>query len=396
MARLMSSPFPRRPWSSVAVHLAVREGVASDLMALAAGSQIPAMLFERLTRRLVERAGLAKGNAAWAVSAWAEALGLVVPEMSTRLRGAAVKVRFNKRLLSRPKGAPWNLRGHRKGVTDIDFNMDGSLIATGGLDRTVRLWDTRSGEQARVLMGGHRDWVRAVAFSPDGKQLASAGDDGAVRLWDPLSGERKFRLAGHEGWVRGLCWSPDSRIVVSAGRDGFVCLWEAATLQQLARLGPFEGGVSRVTFDLQGRWLAIGRSNGVEIWDLDGPRKAQQVDAAGARLVLSAGPDDRLYIGDERGAWAWSVREGRFVQAFDGHGGAVRAIAAHPNGLALVTGGRDQAVRLWTVEDAWEAHCFQYRGVRVSSLAFHPGGHIGIGFSDGNAQFREMERGGTL
>lgn len=376
------------------IHVAVREGVAADLMSLQGA--VPSMLFERLTRRLIDRAGLAKGNAAWAVSSWSEALGLSVPEMSTRLRGAPVKLRFNPRMYTRPKGAPWNLRAHRKGVTGIDFNMDGSLMVTGSLDRTVRLWDPRAGEQARVLMGGHRDWVRGVAFSPDGKQLASAGDDGAVRLWDPLSGERKFRLVGHDGWVRGLCWSPDSRLLVSGGWDGVVCLWEVATLQPVGRLGPLAGGVSRVAFDPQGRWLAIGGSSVVEIWDLDAVQKAQQIDVTGNRVVLAAGPADMLYIGDERGAWAWSVSKGGYVQAYDAHKGPVRAVAIHPNGQGLVTGGRDHTVRLWHAGEAWEAHCFKFRGVRVTALAFHPGGHIGMGFSDGNVQFREMERGGGL
>ena len=84
------------------------------------------------------------------------------------------------------------------------------------------------------------------------------------------------------------------------------------------------------------------------------------------------------------------------MQAYDGHKGPVRCIAMHPNGQSLLTGGKDNTARLWHADDAWEAHCFRFRNVRVTALAFHPGGHIGMGFSDGNAQFREMERGGSL
>jgi len=394
VARLMTDRFPDRPWQAVAIHLAVREGAAADLAA-GADTAVTSMVFERLVRRLFERTGLSTSSAAWGVASWCEALERTPPDHNPRLRGAPRKVKLNRHMVTRPRGAPWNLRGHRRGLTGIDFRFDGAMIATCSLDRTVRLWDPRAGEQIRCLMGGHRDWVRAVAFSPDGKLLASAGDDGAIRLWDPESGERKYRLHGHEDWVRGLTWSPDGRIVVSGGRDGAVCLWEVSSLQQLARLGPFEGGISRIAFDPQGQWLAVGRSGAVEIWDLETARRAQLIEISGARPVVAAGPGNLLYIGDDRGASAFSISKGCITSRYDGHGGPVRAIAIHGNGKALITAGSDRAVRLWHAVEGWEAHYFQFRQVRITGLAFHPGGHIGIAFSDGNAQMREMSRGGS-
>lgn len=394
VARLLTARFPERPWQVVSIHLAVREGAAADL-ADAADPAVPSMVFERLVRRLFEQTGLSTSSAAWGLASWCEALGRTPPDHNPRLRGAPRTVKLNRHMVTRPRGAPWNLRGHRRGLTGIDFRFDGAMIATCSLDRTVRLWDPRAGEQIRCLMGGHRDWVRAVAFSPDGKLLASAGDDGGIRLWDPESGERKYRLHGHEGWVRGLTWSPDGRIVVSGGRDGFVCLWEVSSLQPLARLGPFEGGVSRLAFDPQGQWLAVGRPGAVEIWDLETARLAQLIEISGARPVVAAGPENRLYIGDDRGASSFSISKGSVISRYDGHGGPVRAVAIHGNGKALVTAGSDRAVRLWHAIEGWEAHYFQFRQVRITGLAFHPGGHIGIAFSDGNAQMREMSRGGA-
>ncbi len=394
MERELAAEFPQRSWWCVALHQATREGVAADLAADET-PQVPPMAFERLVRRLMERTGLSKSSASWAVSCWSEALGRTPPPaQGPRLRGVPGRRKVSKKLCARPSSAPWNLRGHRGPVTGMAISPDGELIATSSLDRTVRLWDPRSGQQLRCLMGGHRDWVRAVAFSPDGKLLASTGDDGAIRLWDPISGERKYRLAGHEGWVRGLAWSPDGRIVVSGGSDGMVCLWEAASLQQLARLGPLAGGITRLAFDPQGQWLAVGRPGAVEVWDLESARRAQRIEVAGARPVVAAGPSNRLYIGEDRGAAVWSIDRGGWVQRLDAHEGAVRAIAIHPGGRALITAGRDRTVRLWHAEEGWEAYYFAFRKVRITALAFHPAGHIGIGFSDGNSQLREMSRGG--
>jgi WD40 repeat protein len=74
------------------------------------------------------------------------------------------------------------LEAHGEQFDCVVFAPDGSMLATASWDKTVRLWDVKTGEQIRKLEG-HDEWVNYVAFSPDGQLVASASDDGTVRLW---------------------------------------------------------------------------------------------------------------------------------------------------------------------------------------------------------------------
>lgn len=75
------------------------------------------------------------------------------------------------------------------------FSPDGSLLASGSCDRTVRLWDVAAGRCLRVL-AGHADWVRTVAFSPDGRWLASGSHDETIRIWEVQTGKLVRLLRG--------------------------------------------------------------------------------------------------------------------------------------------------------------------------------------------------------
>ena len=102
------------------------------------------------------------------------------------------------------------------------------MLASGGDDQTVRLWDSHTGECLRLLQG-HTNSVNSVCFSPDGSVLASGSYDQTVRLWDTHTGACLRLLQGHTSWVWSVCFSPDGSVLASGSNDQTVRLWDTHT-----------------------------------------------------------------------------------------------------------------------------------------------------------------------
>ena len=76
-------------------------------------------------------------------------------------------------------------------------------------------------------MKGHEDWVGGVAFSPDGKTLASASEDRTIKLWNVVTGENAATLKGHTYGVNTVAFSPDGKTLASGSSDNTIMLWDA-------------------------------------------------------------------------------------------------------------------------------------------------------------------------
>jgi WD40 repeat protein len=106
----------------------------------------------------------------------------------------------------------------------VALSADGSLLAGGGADGTVRVWRTSTGQSLHTLQA-HAGSVWGVMLSDDGTLLASGGADAIVRLWDTRGGQLLSALQGHSSQVWGVALSQDGRTIASGSADGTVRLW---------------------------------------------------------------------------------------------------------------------------------------------------------------------------
>ena len=130
-----------------------------------------------------------------------------------------------------PDAPPVTLNGHDNEVRAIAFVPGSRLVATGSLDRTIRLWDLSRPQpsESPVVFKGHASGVTALAVSPDGRLLASGGADKTVRLWE-LSNTQKppVVLGSHDAGVVSLRFSGDGKRLASGGEDQTARVWDVS------------------------------------------------------------------------------------------------------------------------------------------------------------------------
>src|SRR5271163_1617017 len=185
------------------------------------------------------------------------------------------------------------LAGHSDQITAVAFSPDGKQIVSGSYDKTIKLWDTTTGDLQKTL-AGHSDWVRAVAFSPDGKQVASGSNDKTIKLWDTTTGDLQKTLAGHSGGVYAVAFSPDGKQIASGSRDETIKLWDATTGDLQKTLAGHSGWVYAVAFSPDGKQIASGsRDETIKLWDVAKSLKASRLlgSTFGSRLKFRAWQD---------------------------------------------------------------------------------------------------------
>jgi WD40 repeat protein/serine/threonine protein kinase len=131
--------------------------------------------------------------------------------------------------------ATWKVRGSLPGFTAgafrFAFSPDSRLLAVGArADNSLRLWDVPALQELASLHVGNP--VYGLAFSPDGTRLAAGCRDNTIRLIDVATRKEVAELRGHTEYVHAVAWSPDGTRLVSGSGDATVRVWDSLSAQE--------------------------------------------------------------------------------------------------------------------------------------------------------------------
>jgi WD40 repeat protein len=273
------------------------------------------------------------------------------------------------------------LSGPGDWVKCVAFSPDGTVLAAGSLDRTVRLWES-SGAQELGRIHGHTAGVLCLAFSSAGTELATGCQDRVLSLWDlrdgPARARLRWRSLGHGGNVNAVAFLPGGDRLLSGSHDGTLRLWESATGRELRSMRAHGGAVWSVAVSPDGRLaLSGGNDRLIRLWDLErGEARANWPEQDGPVSCVAFSPDGRFLLSGGGKACLWDVAGGREVRALDGHQGRVLAGAFSPDGRWVLTGSRDQAVRLFDVASGRCLATATEHTWWVTGVAWAPAGNV--------------------
>ncbi len=113
--------------------------------------------------------------------------------------------------------------GHSGNIEEIVFSQDGLIVASGGYDCTIKLWNLQTGCEIKSLRA--YSTIKALTFSPVEPILASGGTDGTIKLWDLKTMEEIYSFKGNKGDTQALAFSPDGKWLASGDRST-IRLWK--------------------------------------------------------------------------------------------------------------------------------------------------------------------------
>ncbi|WP_198002608.1 eIF2A-related protein [Chlorobaculum parvum] len=269
--------------------------------------------------------------------------------------------------------------GHSVGIKATSFNSDGTKIASGSADGTVKLWDAKSGTCLITLIG-HTGSVNAANFNPDSTRVVSGSGDKTVKIWDTYSGNCISTFFEHALTISDCSFSPDGKYVISSSYDKTIKIWNVQSGHCISTLCGHLSEVNNAKFSPDGeRIISASSDKMLKIWDarsgqclltLSGHTEAVWSCAFspdGTRII-SASSDHTLKI--------WEAQSGNCIQTLSGHTGAVWSCAFSPNGTRIISASYDNTLKLW---DAFSQQILislpEYRSwFDSNSCAFSPDG----------------------
>jgi len=241
-------------------------------------------------------------------------------------------------------------KGNNDGIGYIAYSPDGkNIVSCGGWDSRIAVWDISTGTEVLGINSHQREALHFVAFSPDATKILSVGRDPIIKVWDARTGDELRALVGHSLQA---AFSPDGRRI-AAGGYGSIKVWSVDLEFERVKLQVCnKRWTNSIAFSPDGKYLAASGSGIAKVWDV----------VSGIELVTLHGQDSwistlafshnglRIVSGGAYGkVRIWDISDGREVLSFHAHSDYVNTVTFSPDGSHIVSSGgdSDRTIKIW-------------------------------------------------
>ncbi|GLT85250.1 hypothetical protein SLE2022_034440 [Rubroshorea leprosula] len=266
------------------------------------------------------------------------------------------------------------------GLNCSSISHDGSLVAGGFSDSSLKVWDMaklgqeaassvlqnendsstsehvmgpNGGKRSYTLFQGHSGPVYSATFSPLGDFILSSSADTTIRLWSTKLNANLVCYKGHNYPVWDVQFSPVGHYFASSSHDRTARIWSMDRIQPLRVMAGHLSDVDCVQWHANCNYIATGSSDKtVRMWDVQSGECVRIfIGHRSMILSLAVSPDGRhMASGDEDGTiMMWDLSSGRCVTPLMGHTSCVWTLAFSCEGSLLASGSADCTVKLWDV-----------------------------------------------
>jgi WD40 repeat protein len=271
-------------------------------------------------------------------------------------------------------GIVQRLPGNAERILSVAFSKDGKILVAGGGTPArageVQIWDTATWKQIRAVPVTE-DTVFGASISPDGTKVAAGGADNTVRMIEIATGKELFRIGNHENWVLGTVFGVDSKRVISVGRDRAAKLTDASTGAFLENVNLLRGELSAVARHPSKDLIVIGgEERYAYIYQVDRGRNIRIADDAnqlrkldresGAIFAVAWSPDAKsiAVAGGGSEISIYDAETGKRTAVCTGHKAGIYVVAFSPDSKRLAAGGFDGQIRIYDASNGTVAKAF--------------------------------------